>query len=116
MEKEINIDEYLKDLQKSLDNGEEEKLYWQEDMQFLIDALQGFRKAYEKCFNNSEELKKELQEKEEQLNDFLNSYEFNFDAEAVLIGKVEFKKATGMAGNFDILIVNKLEDNYEDFE
>lgn len=69
----INVDEYLEDLQKSLESGEEEKLYWQEDMQFLIDEFKKTRKQFQNAVNK-------LNEKEEFLNDFYNAYVFSFDA------------------------------------
>ena len=57
---DINIDEYLEDLQTYLDNGEEEKMYWQEDMQVLISELKETRKQLEKLENKNKDLLRKL--------------------------------------------------------
>lgn len=103
--KEIDIDEYLEDLKKSLDTGEEEKLYWQEDMDFLIGELKETR------------AKLRFKEKEvEDLNEFFNTYDIKYETNAVFIGKKEFLKCINVDEDFDIFIVNKVLQYEEEME
>ena len=94
--KGINVDEYLETLQKLLDIGEEAKLYWQEDMQFLIGKLK--------------ETKDELRAKQEEvedLNEFHTTYDIRYEANAVFIRKKEFLKCINVDEDFDVFILNE---------
>lgn len=125
---EIDIDEFLEDLQKELDNGNEEKIYWQEDMQFLIDELKKTRLKFHSKQNSVNALQAALKERTEErdrkddiisekqreiddLNKFYETYDFRFnDAQCVLIGKEQFLKCIGVSGDMDIFIVDRLEE------
>lgn len=97
--KGINVDEYLEDLQKSLDTGEEEKLYWQEDMQFLIGEL---REARARLTAKEKEV--------EDLNEFYETYDIGYETNTVFIGKKEFLECIGVDEDFDMFILNNFEE------
>lgn len=68
MNRDIDIDKYLEDLQIALDNGEEEKMYWQEDMQVLISELKETRKQIEKLKNKNKDLLRKLRNRVKGVN------------------------------------------------
>lgn len=68
MDIDINIDEYLEDLQTALDNGEEEKMYWQEDMQVLISELKETRRQMRKLKNKNKDLLRKLRNRIKEVN------------------------------------------------
>lgn len=112
MHEDINIDKYLEDLQTYLDNGEEEKMCWQEDMQVLISEFKETRRQFKNAINVAQDLTNKIEEKDELLEDFYNSYQFMYDDnQYILIGKKQFRKAAGIEGDINIELIEELEEN-----